>query len=80
MDSMAGSKDVFVGIELFCVIVFTWEYGTKIIVAPKRWEFFVAGMNMIDLVAILPFYLEIIASNVEMGIDARILRIVRLVR
>jgi hypothetical protein len=35
-----------------CIVVFTIEYGTKLITAPSRSAFFWGYMNLIDLVAI----------------------------
>ena len=37
-------------------------------------------MNIIDLVAILPFYIEIATAGLDASFDTRIIRVVRLVR
>ncbi len=70
--------------DLFSVMVFSVEYVTRVwccTVDPKfaspirgRLRFMVSPMGLVDLAAILPFYLP------AMGIDLRITRSVRLVR
>ena len=42
-------------IEVFCIIVFTFEYVVKFATAPRRLEFARQPMNVIDLAAIVPF-------------------------
>ncbi len=59
--------------ELFTVIIFSIEYLLRIIVADKKTKFIFSFYGLVDLIAILPFY---IAS----GIDLRSVRIIRLLR
>ena len=51
-------------IEGVCVFIFTVELLVKLVVTPinKLHYFFVSPMNLIDLVAILPFYLTLFTS------------------
>ena len=71
-------------IEVFCIVVFTLEYLIKIATAPRRLEFIRQPMNIIDLAAIVPFYVEIIiiaASGGEGGnVPTGLLRLFRLFR
>ena len=60
-------------IELFCVLVFTLEYLLRIYVADRKLKFIFSFFGLIDLFAILPFYLSF-------GIDLRSLRLLRLLR
>jgi len=60
-------------IETVSVIIFTIEYILRIIVSDKKLKFIFSFYGLIDLLAILPFY---IAS----GIDLRSIRIFRLFR
>ena len=60
-------------IEIGTVAVFTLEYLLRIIVADHKLKFIFSFFGMIDLVAILPFY-------VATGLDLRSLRAVRFLR
>ncbi|MBL4586852.1 MAG: ion transporter [Flavobacteriales bacterium] len=59
--------------ELFCIVIFCAEYSLRIIVARKKLKFVFSFFGIIDLLAILPFFLT-------MGVDLRSLRIFRLLR
>ena len=59
--------------EVFCVGVFTLEYIGRVIVATPRKSYVFSFFGLIDLAAILPFYLST-------GIDLRTLRAFRLLR
>ena len=60
-------------IELFCVIIFSLEYLLRIYVADKPFRFIFSFFGLIDLIAILPFYLSF-------GVDLRSLRALRFLR
>ena len=60
-------------IEIGCVSLFTIEYLLRILVAEKKLGFIFSFYGLIDLVAILPFY-------IATGLDLRTLRILRLLR
>lgn len=60
-------------IEIFCVVVFTIEYLLRIYVADSKPRFIFSFFGLIDLVAILPFYLSF-------GVDLRSLRALRFLR
>lgn len=60
-------------IEIMVVSIFTIEYILRLFVADKKLKFIFSWSAIIDLVAILPFYLST-------GIDLRSLRIFRLFR
>ncbi len=59
--------------ETICVVIFTLEYFLRIIVADKKFKFITSFFGLVDLIAILPFYLS-------MGIDLRGVRAFRLLR
>lgn len=67
------SKELLRLIEVITVAIFTVEYILRLIVAEKIFKFVFSFFGLIDLVAILPFY---IAS----GIDLRAVRVFRLLR
>jgi voltage-gated potassium channel len=59
--------------EVVSVIIFTIEYILRIYVASKKTKFIFSFFGIIDILAILPFYLAL-------GIDLRSVRIFRLFR
>lgn len=65
--------DLLGKIEIACVMVFTIEYFLRILVADRKLKFIFSFYGMIDLLAILPFYLPV-------AFDLRSLRALRLLR
>ena len=60
-------------IEIFSVSIFTVEYLLRFYSAKSRIKFFFSFFGLIDLIAILPFYLAL-------GLDLKSLRAIRLFR
>ncbi|KAK5967437.1 hypothetical protein GCK32_022547, partial [Trichostrongylus colubriformis] len=46
-------------IETTCIIWFTFEFILRLAVTPSRLQFLVGIMNIVDMIAIIPFYLEL---------------------
>jgi len=69
----AWQKLLLSGFEVFCVLVFTLEYSSRIGVAEHKLKFIFVFFGLVDLLAILPFYLSF-------GVDLRTLRAFRLLR
>jgi hypothetical protein len=80
-------------IETVCIIWFTFEFVTRFAAAPDRVMFFKNIMNLIDLVAIVPYFVTLGTALVEDQVGGRggsrtnnqamslaILRVIRLVR
>ena len=67
------TKAILESIELICIIVFSIEYILRIYVADRKLNFIFSFFGIIDLLAILPFYLAF-------GVDMRSLRAVRFLR
>uniref|UniRef100_A0A8D3CRU0 BTB domain-containing protein n=1 Tax=Scophthalmus maximus TaxID=52904 RepID=A0A8D3CRU0_SCOMX len=70
-------------VEGVCVIWFTIEVMLRVIFCPDKAEFFRSALNIIDFVAIVPFYLEVALSGLssKTAKDAlSFLRVVRFVR
>jgi len=59
--------------EVFCVIIFSIEYLLRIYVAKRPFQYIFSFYGMIDLLAILPFYLRT-------AIDLRAIRVFRIFR
>ena len=72
-------KDAFWIIECICIAAFTMEYGLKLMCCPDVKKFVVQPLNLVDLISILPFYIELAMSSADGG-SSRIFRTVRLVR
>ncbi|VDM76715.1 unnamed protein product [Strongylus vulgaris] len=78
-------------IETTCIIWFTFEFILRLAVTPSRLQFIVGIMNIVDMIAIIPFYLELTLAM--FGVDVaslsdikgallvvRVLRVLRVVR
>lgn len=59
--------------EIAVTLLFTLEYGLRIAAAPKKRDYILSFYGIVDLVAIVPFY-------VASGIDLRFVRVVRMIR
>ena len=69
----------FMIIEAFCISTFTFEYLCRLLVARSKIAFVCELLNVIDLVSIIPFYIEIIFSGAQVP-SLQVLRVIRLVR
>ena len=67
------TRTILQSIEVFSVVVFTIEYFLRIYVADSKPRFVFSFFGIIDLFAILPFYLSF-------GVDLRSLRALRFLR
>lgn len=68
-------------IEALCISWFTIEYVVRLLSSPNKWKFVTSILNIIDLVAIIPFYISIAMANTDTDVSSlAILRVVRLVR
>ena len=66
-------KELLYVVEVFTVAIFTIEYILRIIVAENKSRFIFSFFGLVDLFAILPFY-------ISSGVDLRAVRIFRLLR
>ncbi len=65
--------------ELVCVVLFSIEYGIRL-VASKPWrKYAFSFFGIVDLIAILPFFLSL-ATTLFVGVDLRSIRLFRLFR
>ncbi|KAL5109544.1 Potassium voltage-gated channel subfamily D member 2 [Taenia crassiceps] len=56
-------SDAFFCLDSACVLIFTVEYLARLYSAPNRWLFFRSVMSLIDVIAILPFYIALLLPN-----------------
>ena len=76
----AADQAVWDGIELVCIVCFTLEYCFRLLASPHRVSFCMAPLNIIDLVAIAPFYVEIVMSATSDSGDVSGLAVFRVIR
>lgn len=69
----AAARKAFELSEIVITLLFTLEYGLRIATAPRKKDYILSFYGIVDLIAILPFY-------VASGIDLRALRAVRVLR
>lgn len=60
-------EQAFFCLDTGCVAIFTVEYLARLVAAPRRWRFFKSIMSLIDVVAILPFYVGLLMANNKVG-------------
>lgn len=70
-----GYSNFFVILEAIITGIFTVEYMLRVYAAPKRLRYVFSFYGLVDLFAILPFYLGLIGSQF-----LRILRVIRMIR
>nr|XP_046239152.1 potassium voltage-gated channel subfamily D member 3-like isoform X2 [Scatophagus argus] len=72
--STANQKDMpcgerytvaFFCMDTACVMIFTVEYLMRLFAAPSRYRFMRSVMSIIDVVAILPYYIGLVMTNNE---------------
>uniref|UniRef100_A0A0N5ALN7 BTB domain-containing protein n=1 Tax=Syphacia muris TaxID=451379 RepID=A0A0N5ALN7_9BILA len=90
-DTVKLEHPAFVFTERICIAFFTIEYCLRIFAVPKKLRFALKPLNLVDLLAIVPFYLELLLTMC--GVDdsklrdwrwaflvVRILRVLRVIR
>lgn len=78
--------------DIICSVVFTVEYVLRLFSCPSKkflkWDFLISGMNVVDVLAIAPFYVSLVASSgipqsrvqYEEGGTSPVFRILRIIR
>ena len=74
------SGAVFEGIETLCILIFTLEFLLRISCTPTPRTYFLDTLNVIDLIAILPFFIELIVESSNDMSKSGMLRALRLIR
>ena len=75
------AQDIFMYIESICVSWFTIEYLIRFASCPNKFRFVYQPLNVVDLAAIVPFYVIIALEKTGTSLTSlAILRVLRLVR
>lgn len=72
-DLSSRTKEILYAIEVITVTIFTLEYILRVIVAEEKRRFIFSFYGLVDLAAIIPFY-------ISTGFDMRAVRIFRFLR
>ena len=71
-------------IDYVVSVFFTFEYFLRLIVSPRKIKFIKNAMNMVDLLAIIPFYVSLLLEGLEdyqiIGKAGKIIRLIRVMR
>jgi len=73
-------------IEWVVSVCFTFEYGIRILMSRDMWSYFIDLMNMIDFLAVIPFWIEWVSIQITGGSTGgggsllRVIRVIRLAR
>lgn len=71
--------EIFVIVEIVCYSWFLLEYIIRLWSAPVKFAFFFSTLNVIDILAILPYFIVLLAGNRKI-VSLSVLRITRLIR
>ncbi len=75
-----STAPAWTAVEVACVAVFTAELAARVLCAPSARAFCCAPLNLVDVLAILPFYVELAAGGALGTSGAGVLRMLRLAR
>lgn len=79
------NQETYFYIDTVCVGFFTFEYLTRLIFSPNRLRFVIHYMSIVDVLAILPYYVDLVLERLSVaassGMDALVvLRVLRTLR
>ena len=54
-----------VWVDAFTAVYFTIEYVVRIATCPRKFKFFIDPMNLVDLFAILPYFVSFVVDHLS---------------
>lgn len=79
-DVIQNTSDPFFLIETFCIVWFTIEVSLRLLCCPDKLHFFKDFMNIIDIVAIIPYFFTIGEILTQKETPFGIVKVIRVVR
>ena len=79
------NEETYFYLDTVCVGFFTLEYMARLVTCPNRLKFIINKMSIIDLLAILPYYIDLLLNmlsfDARLGMNALVvLRVLRILR
>ena len=79
------NEETYFNIDTACVAFFTFEYVARLMVCPRRLRFFISVMSIVDVLAILPYYINLLLEYLSVGASSGmeafvVLRVLRTLR
>ena len=71
---------IFYALEWFFTIAFTLEYAMRIMVVDRPWRYMRSFFGIVDVLAVLPTWISLIAAGSQYLLVVRALRILRIFR
>ena len=75
-----GRIQPWFSLELCCIVWFTVEYSVRLLSSPRKIKFVTSFLNLVDLLAIVPYFVILAINSGGEATPLSVLRVVRLVR
>jgi voltage-gated potassium channel len=73
-------RGLFFGLEWLFTAIFTLEYLARLWVVRRRWRYALSFFGIVDILSILPAYIELLVPGTHYLMTLRILRLMRMFR
>ncbi|XP_020908073.1 potassium voltage-gated channel subfamily A member 10 [Exaiptasia diaphana] len=72
-------NDPWFVLEIIFNTWFSFEFAVRFVASPRKWQFLTSILNVVDLIAILPFYITL-ALDSSKNNSVTVLRVLRIIR